>query len=402
MSVFKYVAKDQMGEYHRGEVETVDDFQAANLLRRKKLIVISIKPKVDGGIKIFDAFLNHVSFGEVVIMTRQLATMIEAGLVLSEALDILQEQQTNKTLKRVLEEISSDIKGGLDFAAAVEKHPNVFPGLYSKLIRAGQSSGKLDTVLLELASNLEKEREFKSKVRGAMIYPIVVVVMMIGVMLVMVFFVMPKLMGLYKDSGIELPLPTKIMIGFADFMINFWWAIIIFIFIAVSTARKYVSTTEGRAAVDTIILKIPVLGRVTTLVTMTNFTRTLGLLVSSGIPILDAIKIVGDITDNYVYKSGLDLTYRGVERGLAFSSQLLNLPQFPRIVGQMIRTGEETGKLDEIMLRLADYFESESDNALKNITTLIEPVILVVLGIGVALLVVSVIMPIYQLTTNIK
>lgn len=402
MPVFLYRAKDMDGEYHKGEVESGDTSQAANLLRRKKLIVISLKEKDESSSSLLGKLTDRVAFSDVVIFTRQLATMIEAGLVLSEALDILEEQQTNPYFKKVLHLVAVDVKNGLDFAATLEKHPDVFPNLYGKLIRAGQASGKLDTILLDLATNLEKQREFQSKVKGAMIYPMVVITMMVGVMLIMVFFVMPKLMGLYSESGLDLPLPTKIMMTFANFMLNFWWAVLGALVFGVIMVKNYIATPHGRDMLDKATLKTPVIGQITTMVILTNFTRTLGLLISSGIPILDAIKIVADITNNTVYKANLDLAYKGVERGLTFSSQLLGMKTFPRIVGQMIKTGEETGKLDDIMFRLATYFESETDTTLKNVTTLIEPIILVVLGLGVAGLVISVIMPIYQLTTNVK
>ncbi len=402
MPVYFYTTKDLNGEYHKGDIETVDQFQAATLLRRKKLIIISIKEKNVNQENLINKFINKVPFNAVVMMTRQLATMIEAGLVLSEALDILQEEQENKKFKQVLNEISKDIKGGLDFASTLEKYPEVFPPIYAQLVKAGQSSGKLDTILLQLATNLEKEREFRGKLRGVMIYPMVVVTMMIAVMLIMVFFVMPKLLSLYKDSNIELPLPTKIMIGFADFMIGYWWLLVLILAISVLVFRKFISTPNGKLTIDRLILRIPVISKITTLVILTGFTRTFGLLVSSGLSILDSIKILSAITGNRVYQDGLELAYQGVERGLSFSSQLLRLPTFPRIVGQMIKTGEETGKLDNIMFKLADYFETESDNSLKNVTTLIEPIVLVVLGIGVGFLVISIILPIYQLTTNIK
>lgn len=402
MPIFTYITKDLQGVYHRGEVETADQTQAAMLLRRKKLIVISLKLKNESGQSPWDKFFSRVPFSDVVIVTRQLATMVEAGLVLSEALDILEEQQENKQFKKVLVKVSSDVKGGLDFAAALERHPEVFPPIYSKLVRAGQASGQLDIILKELATNLEKEREFRSKVRGAMIYPVVVVTMMIAVMLVMVFFVMPKLLGLYKESGVELPLPTKIMIGFANFMLGFWWAILLGVVILGLALRRYLATPEGRLVFDKLLLRLPVIGKVTSLVILTNFTRTFGLLISSGLSILESIKIVGDISGNMVYRGSLDIAYQGVERGLTFSSQLIGLPVFPKIIGQMAKTGEETGKLDEIMTKIADYFEAEADNSLKNITTLIEPIVLVILGIGVGFLVISIILPIYQLTTNIK
>lgn len=402
MPVFSYITKDIEGKYHKGEVEATDARQVASLLRRKKLIIISIKTQNSRNSTFMGKFFSRVPFSAVVVVTRQLATMIQAGLVLSEALDILEDQQENKVFKQVLKNVATDIKGGLDFATALEKHPEVFPDIYSKLVRAGQASGKMDTVLIELADNLEKEREFKSKVKGAMIYPIVVISMMVGVMMIMIFFVMPKLMSMYKDSGIELPLPTKIMLGFAGFVISYWWAILTVLIAGAITFKHYVSSPVGRYVVDKFMIRMPVVGKIASQVIMTNFTRTFGLLVSSGLSILDSIKIVSQIVGNKVYQTDLEMTYKGVERGLSFSSQILSLPTFPRIVGQMVKTGEETGKLDEIMSKLADYFESEADNSLKNITTLIEPIILVILGLGVGLLVVSIIMPIYQLTTSIK
>lgn len=401
MSIFSYVAKDLQGEYHKGEVEAGSEYQAATLVRRKKLIVISLKPKTEIAQGFLQKFTDRVPFSEIVIMSRQLATMVGAGLVLSEALDILKEQQENKRLKKVLDYVSTDVKGGLDFASSLEKFPDVFPNIYSKLVRAGQASGKLDIVLQDLATNLEKEREFKSKVKGAMIYPVVVLIMMTGVILVLVFFVMPKLMGLYKESGVDLPLPTKIVIGFASFIGSFWWLILLAIVVVIVATKKYISSPEGKYNFDQLILETPVLGKIAKLVVLTNFTRTLALLISSGLSILDSIKIISDVVGNGVYQESLHTAYRGVERGLTFSGQLLGLPVFPRIVGQMVKTGEETGKLDEVMGKLSEYFESESEHSLKNITTLIEPIILIILGVGVGFLVISVIMPIYQLTTNV-
>lgn len=402
MPVFNYTTKDLAGAYHRGQVDTADEYQAAALLRKKKLIIISLKPFHQSQTGLLNKFLNRVSFNDVVIMTRQLATMVEAGLVLSEALDVLADQQPNKYFKIVLSEVSAEIKGGINFAGALEKYPDIFPPIYARLVKAGQASGKLDTILLNLTANLEKQREFNSKVRGAMIYPIIVVTMMIGVMLVMVFFVMPKLMGLYKDSGLQLPLPTRILIGFSDFMLNYWWIVAGGIAGAIILFRYLTSKPEGRLVFEKIVARIPVVSKIVDMVILTQFTRTFALLISAGLPILESIKIVSDIVGNMLYKQALEIVYQGVERGLSFSDQILSLPLFPKILGQMAKTGEATGKVDEILFKLADYFESESDMALKNITTLIEPLILVILGIGVALLVISIILPIYQLTTNVK
>jgi len=202
MPIFTYLTKDITGIAHKGEIEARDEFQAARILRGKKLIIISLTTRNEFQEKYLDQLFNKVSFAEVVVTTRQLATMVSSGLILSEALDILADQEPNPRFKKILSSISADIKGGMDFATALEKFPDVFPNIYAKLVRAGQISGKLDTILLELATNLEKERIFKSRIGGAMIYPIVVVCMMIGVALVMVFFVVPKLTGLYSESSL--------------------------------------------------------------------------------------------------------------------------------------------------------------------------------------------------------
>ncbi|MBI2017984.1 type II secretion system F family protein, partial [Candidatus Daviesbacteria bacterium] len=225
MAVFNYLAKDLSGNEHTGSIETSDLRNVARILGKKGYITISIKEKKETQIKIFDKFFNKVSFSELVMMTRQLATMVQAGLVLSEALDILSEQASNPKLKETLEKVSRDIKSGLDLASALKKHPDVFPQLYSNLIKAGESSGKLDQVLLQMADSLEKDREFRARVKGAMIYPVVIMVMMAGVMAVMLLFVIPRLTSLYTESNIELPLPTKILIGVSDFAVNFWWLV---------------------------------------------------------------------------------------------------------------------------------------------------------------------------------
>jgi len=328
--------------------------------------------------------------------------MIDAGLPLIQCLDILAKQTENKTFASSINDIRQDVEAGSTYADALRKHPKIFHDLYVNMVAAGEVSGKLDEVLEYMANQKERDYDLTKKIQGAMIYPALVITMMVAVMMVMVFFVMPKLTGLYKDSGIELPLPTQIMLGMANFILNFWWAVAFIAVVAMFFIRRFARTPEGRLAIDKFILQMPVVGKVANLVIMTNFTRTLSLLIAAGLSILDSIKIVGDISGNRVYKDGLDLAYKGVERGLPFSDQILSLKVFPRIVGQMIKIGEETGKLDEVMSRLANHFEAEADNSLKNITALIEPIVLIVLGIGVGLLVVSVILPIYQLTTSIK
>ncbi len=399
MAEFIYRAKNTSGENHLGSVQSSDVHSAALILRKKGLIVITLKPKKPGFDKFMERFLNRVSFSELVVLTRQLATMVSAGLVLSNAIDILQEQQTNKTLKKALEEISQDIKGGLTLAQALGKYPDIFPRLYVNLVKAGETSGKLDQVLLQMAEGLEKQREFQARVKGAMIYPIVVLGMMVAVVIIMMVFVIPKLITLYQQSTIELPLPTKILIFTSNLFVHFWWLMLIVIFVLIIAFNRWNKSEDNKYLMGRILLRVPIVGKIITGVTLTNFNRTFGLLISAGIPLLDSIGIVSDMTDNPVFRKTLKEAYAGVERGLPFSS-LLTSEIFPKIVGQMIRVGEETGKVDEVFLNLANYFESESDNMIKNLTVAIEPIVLIILGIGVGFLVISIILPIYKLTTS--
>ena len=399
MANFTYKAKDIQGGLHEGDLESSDEHGALTLLRKKGLIVISVKLKGPSKLNILNKLLYRVGFGELVTMTRQLATMVSAGLVLSEAMDILQEQQDNKKFKEILTDISRDLKGGLTLSGAMSRH-NIFSPLYINLIKAGETSGKLDIVLLKMADSLEKDREFRAKIKGAMIYPSVVIIMMVLVIIIMMTFVIPRLTSLYRESTLELPLPTRILISVSDAFVNYWWVMIICVIGAAVGVRRWMHTPEGKLHFDQILLKTPIVGKILTNVTLTNFNRTFGLLTSAGIPLLESISIVQDLTSNSVFKNALRASYSGVERGLSFSAQLIVLPVFPKIVGQMVRVGEETGKLDEIFIKLADYFESESDHLVKNLTVAIEPIVLVILGIGVAFLVISIILPIYKLTTS--
>lgn len=399
MAEFFYKAKDVHGIEHSGDVQSSDEHSAVSVLRKKGLIVISIQSKEPQTNKFLALILDRVSFTELVILTRQLATMISSGLVLSDAIDILTDQASNKTLKKALEGISQDIKGGLTLAQAFSKYPRIFPALYVNLIKSGEASGKLDQVLLQMADGLEKDREFQARIKGAMIYPAVVLTMMVVVVIIMMVFVIPKLMNLYAQSTIELPLPTKILIFSSNLFINFWWAGLIIISLAVVLIYRWNKTAEGNLLIGRFILRIPLVGKIVTNVTLTNFSRTFGLLTAAGIPLLESISIVSDLLGNPVFKKAVKESYSGVERGLPFSS-LLTAAVFPKLVSQMIKVGEETGKVDEIFFKMADYFESESDHLVKGLTVAIEPIVLIILGIGVGFLVISIILPIYKLTTS--
>lgn len=401
MPTFTYRARDLQGIDHKGTIETIDESSAARILSRKGLIITSLKEiKAGNQGSFFYKFLHRVSFDDLVVSTRQLATMINAGLVLSESIDILAEQQSNKTFQLVLSDISRDIKGGLDLASALRKHPDVFPPLYSSLIKAGEQAGNLDVILNQLATNLEKDREFKSRIKGALIYPVIVIIAMIIVMLIMLFYVIPKLTSLYTQSNLDLPLPTKILIKTSEFMVNSWYLLLTVLIVAVIVLRRWIATPEGRFKFDSFFLKVPLIGKIIKGANLTNFTRTFGLLATAGVPILDSLKIIKDVISNSVYKKAIEQTFQGIERGLTLSAQLQAVGVFPKIVPQMFRVGEETGKIDEVSFKMSEYFESETDHLVKNLTVAIEPLILIILGVGVGFLVLSIILPIYNLTSH--
>ncbi|MBI2022369.1 type II secretion system F family protein [Candidatus Daviesbacteria bacterium] len=401
MPIFLYTARDLKGVDHKGTIETVDEQHTARILGKRGLIIISIKKKDDQTKKIWDKYLKQVSFSDLVVATRQLATMVESGLVLSESIDILAEQQSNKTLKEVFSEVSRDIKSGMDLASAFKKHPDVFPTIYINLVKSGEKAGKLDVILTQLAETLEKDREFRNKIRGAMIYPALVLGMMAVVVVVMMIFVVPRLTNLYTESSIELPLPTKILIWTSNLFTNFWWLMLVIALLAIFAFRRWVKTSSGRMSFDALLLRLPIIGKIIKGTVLTNFSRTFGLLVTAGIPLLESLTIVATVIGNSIYKKAIEDTYKGVERGLTFSAQLESVGVFPSIIYQMFRVGEETGKVDKVAFKMAEYFESETDQTLKNITVVIEPVILIILGIGVTFLVISIILPIYKLTTSI-
>ena len=335
-------------------------------------------------------------------LTRQLAIMLNAGLTLIEALIILRKQITKESLRKVVIDVENQIKGGNSMSFVLRQYPQYFPNLYISLVKSGEASGKLADILLKLSENLEKQREFRGKLRGALIYPAVVVAAMIGVMFVMITFVIPKLLDLYKNFQVELPFSTKILIAVSSFSAAFWPLIIVAVVGGVVALRQYLKTKSGKYMMDSTVIKLPIVKQVIRMGSLVDSTRTLSILIGSGVSILEGLSIVIDTTDNLVYKESFGRVYKKVEKGQSLGSAFGDEPLFPPILTQMAIVGENTGHLDDTLGRLSRYFEFESELAIKTMTTLIEPAILVVLGISVGGLVFSIITPIYSLTTSIK
>lgn len=399
MPFFKYTAKNKFGETVAGKVESRTIEQAASLLSSRGLLIIKLNPLIEDSFAFIKKMFGGVNFDDVVNFTRQLATMITAGLPLAGALSIL-VRDGKPEVTQMMAVILQDVEGGNSFADSLSKHKKTFSRLYIQLVHAGETGGVLDTVLERLADNMEKEKEFKAKTKGALIYPVIVIIAMFAVGIIMMIFVIPKLTEMYKDFGAELPFATRILIGISDAMVKFWWIFGAAIAGLIFAFKQYYKTEIGRYKIDEFKLKIPIFGELQKKIILTEFSRTLSLLLGSGITLLEAISIVTDSVENIVYRSALEDVSKQVEKGSSLSGALSNYESFPTILHQMMSVGEETGKLDDVLKKLSVYFEQESEHAIKNMTTAIEPMIMIVLGLGVGAMVIAIIMPIYNLTSQ--
>ncbi len=401
MPVYLYTARDQTGKLAKGRVEATNEKEAAGLVRERNLVVTSLTP-VRGKMSLSLSRFSRVNFTDIVNFTRQLSTMVTAGLQIQEALTLLKNQTTKPAMIEMLAKISREIQGGGNLATALSKYPRQFNTTFIALIKAGESSGTLEKVLDRLADNLEKDLEFRSKVKGAMIYPSIIMVTMVVVFFLLMTLVVPKLTALYVDFGADLPLPTRILQSVSDFMVKFWWLVLIVGGTGYQLFNKWKKSPIGSPIWDGFMLQIPLIGPLLKEIILVEFTRTLGMLTGSGVHILDSLNILVDSLDNFHFKSALKEITKKVEKGFPMGALFAQYQIFPPILSQMIKVGEETGKMDESLLKLSGYFERESDHTVKGLTTAIEPVIMIVLGVGVGFIVFAIITPIYNLTSQFK
>lgn len=340
-------------------------------------------------------FTNRVSLKEKAIFAKQLSTMLNAGLNLSTSLEILGRQTRNSYFRQVVSEIHKDLEEGRAFSSLIARYPNIFDRVFLNIIKAGEQSGQLEIVLKQLSRQLDQQYSFISRLRGALIYPIFIVVAMAGVAILASVRIIPQLKGVFEDSGVTLPFSTRVVIAISDFMINYWYLLIIGLAGLVVVIRFMLSSATGRELFDRALIKDP--SGLAKRVYMARFARTLGMMLSAGIPIVESVKVVSEVMGNTIYKRGLLSLAQDLERGLPMSVPLQKNPYFPYFVSQMILVGEQTGQLDKILIELADFFEGESEEGIRNITSLFEPLIIVIIGLGIGFLVYSIIIPIYNL-----
>lgn len=397
---YEFKARNPEGQIVTGTLAAEDEAKAEKILWQNKLAVISLSEKKE----LFgfaDSIISRITVRDKVIFTKQLATILESGFPILQALSIIILQTPNKRFKEVVTQIADDLEEGHTFSSAITKHSNVFSVTFINGVKAGEASGKLPAVLRQLSDNLDREYEFISKIRGAVAYPIFIIIVMIVIATIMFIKVIPELENIFNEAGAQLPWVTRFIIGVSHFMQKFWWLMIIVAIGAFIGLKAWGRTQTGRYQIDLFKIKVPVFSRISSLVYMSRFCHTFSLLIATGIPILQAIKIVSDVMANSVYQEVLDTAYQQIEKGVPVNTPLNESAYFPPMVSNMIGVGEKTGKLDDILQSLAAYYELETDAEMKKLSSLLEPVLIVIIGIAVAIMVFAIIMPIYNLAAII-
>ncbi|TMB30268.1 MAG: type II secretion system F family protein [Deltaproteobacteria bacterium] len=401
LPIWVWEGKTKTGEVKRGEVEAPDEASVQQRLRAMALMNVKIKKKpIQISLKL--PGLGGISQKDLVIFTRQFATMIDAGLPLVQCLDILSGQLDNMAFREVLVKVKTKVESGSTLADALGDHPKVFDTLYVQLVAAGEIGGILDTILNRLAQYIEKNEKLKSKVKGAMVYPSVVLIVAVGVTVVLLLFVTPTFEKMFKDFGGAMPTPTQIVIDLSKWLQNYIGYLVAFLIALVIAFRAWISWPRGREQWDAFVIRTPIFGPLVRKVAVARFTRTLGTMISSGVPILDALEVVAKTAGNSVVEKAIRYTKLKIAEGKTIVQPLAETKVFPPMVVQMIGVGEATGAMDQMLSKIADFYDDEVDAAVSALTTLIEPVMMVFLGGVVGGFLVAMYLPIFSIAGAVK
>lgn len=397
---YLYKARNKEGEIKTGLVVAADQSRAEQLLAENNLVIISIEEKSDDVFEKINPFGKSVNNKDIVLFSRQLATLISARVPIIQALRILEDQLNNKYLLSIIGDLIASVENGESLSLALSKHDKVFGNVYTSLVKSGEVSGSLDKSLNYLAEQLEKDYELRAKVKSSMTYPVFVLGALVVVGVLMFKFVLPKLTSVLEEQGASLPAISVALISFTRFFDKFWWAVIL-VFVSLILAVKIaVSTTVGKYYWDNMKIRLPIIGDIFQKIYLARFARNLSTLIMGGIPIIKALEIVSEIINNVIYRDILLDTIGKITAGKSISEGLSGHREFPNIVTQMVKVGEQTAQLDDILGKLALFYEKEVDTKVSTLTTLLEPVIMIVLGIGVGVLVAGILLPIYNVAST--
>jgi type IV pilus assembly protein PilC len=400
MPAFLYSARPAAGgDLQSGEIDLRSKEDVLQYLHKQKLIPVSVREKPK---QLTLQIGTGIGTRDIVIFTRQFATMINAGLPLVQSLDILAEQTENESLRKVIQDVLYDVESGHTLADAMRKHPKVFTDLYVNMVAAGEAGGILDTILLRLATFLEKNDALIRKIKGAMIYPAVIFGVAVSAVAILLIFVIPTFQNMFDAAGVGLPLPTRIVIGMSQFLSSYWWAVGAGIAALLVGLRQAYQTDGGRLAIDRALLAFPVIGDLLRKASVARFTRTLGTLVSSGVSILEGLEITAKTSGNRVIHDAVMGSRASIAGGETISGPLKESGAFPPMVVQMINVGEQTGGLDEMLTKIADFYDEEVDAAVEALLSALEPVMIVFLGVIVGGMIVAMYLPIFDMINAVQ
>jgi type IV pilus assembly protein PilC len=400
MAKFKYSARDQQGKVVDGNLEAKNIASATDALHDQGLIVVSLKEA--GGIdfeKLSEINVGGIPMKEKVIFMRQMATMVGAGLPLTRSLEIMIQQASNPKFKKILQNVLASIQSGKTLADSFRVEEDVFDQVTINLIEAGEESGNLENILEKIAVELEEKNALTRKIKSAMIYPAIILIVIVAVIVLMMLVLVPSMADMYKDFGSELPFATRFLMSMSDFFINYWWVILSVILVLVVGFKYYKDTPKGKRNIDKLLLKVPSLGTILSKIQLSQFTRILSLLLGSGVPIIKAIDLTASSLGNLMFRETLEEAKNEVEKGGPLAIPIARSEYYPLLVSSMIAVGEETGEIDSVLAKVAEYYKEEVDTATSNLSSLLEPIFLVIMGLAIGFIAVAVYMPMFQLAT---
>lgn len=401
MPTFKYRVRTEGGRVQAGIVDapTINDAQGA--LEERGFEVLILEPYKQKGTQQALSFLNKVKPKDIVVMSRTLSVMVSAAVPLVDALKNITAQTENPALKTIMVDVSGEVEAGSRLSDAFERHPKVFSGFFINMIRSGETSGQLEDVLEYLADQQEKDYDLTSKIKGALIYPAFIMSALVVVGFIMMTFVVPKLTAVLEEANMELPMSTKMLIAVSGFFQNYWYIVIILVVVAVVGLQVFIKTPAGRMLLDKAKLKAPIFGMLFSRIYVVRFTRSFATLIHGGVDQIGALEIVSSIVGNQVWKKMVFETIQEVNEGNSLTTAFRRNKSVPTMMNQMIAVGEETGKLQEVLNRVADFYKREVDNLVANLVTLIEPIVMVLLGVAVGVMVSAILLPMYQMSSAV-
>jgi type IV pilus assembly protein PilC len=405
MAVFRYSAKDNTGRVISGVIEADNDAMVVDRLRDMGFFIMNLERTVERG-DVFQSLQGLFGIGlkDLAIFSRQFATMINSGLSLVRTLSILEQQSSNRRLKEIVAQVRVDVEGGRPLSDAMARHPKAFSSLFVNMVKAGETGGVLDEVLERIASYMEKEQALRSKIRSAMVYPILLSMAALGGLFFMTIVILPQFENLFKELGGsgQLPLPTQIAMASSVAIRRYWYMVFLALGAGSYVLRRYLQTPAGRARYDRFKLKMPVLGELNRKIVVARFTRTLGTLIASGVPIMQSLEVVAKAIDNVVIGEAVDAVRSSIREGQTIAIPLQFSGVFPPMVVQMAKVGEETGALEQMLQKVADFYDVEVETMVASLTSMLEPILIIFMGVIVGAMVISLYLPIFQLATGVK